>query len=346
MCNIAGYVGERQAAPILIEMIRAQEGFLGGYFTGIATIDNGRIHYAKLTGDVDRLTALTEAARLPGRIGIIHSRSNAGGGDEWAHPFLGVRGGEREIAYVANGSLGYFAPRLGEFCHLADALYAEGYTMDSRVAVESARYPKMADGLGVHMSDVMCQLILKNMEKGIDTPGAMSAAFCEMPSEIVGLTLSRKATDRIAFARINMPMFVAFSAHGAYLSSTPIAIPDDGGEAQLLPPQSFGEVTSTGFLVNEMPEVANIAPITADVVARGCEGIRAALREGEKKVGVLVREVLKPLFEEADCRPGAAVCYHILHAMLQNGEIGVKTVRVPGAKEGIDAPESHFYYKG
>ena len=79
MCNIAGYVGEREAAPILIEMIRAQEGFLGGYFTGLATVDGGRIHYAKLTGDADRLVALTEAARLPGRIGIVPHWGAAGG---------------------------------------------------------------------------------------------------------------------------------------------------------------------------------------------------------------------------------------------------------------------------
>ena len=345
MCNIAGYVGERQAAPILIEMIRAQEGFLGGYFTGIATIDNGRIHYAKLTGDVDHLTALTEAARLPGKIGIIHSRSNAGGGDEWAHPFLGWRNGEAVTAYVANGAAGYFLPRMQEFCEIADRLHAKGYTLDSRVAVESERYPKMADGLGVHMSDVMCQLILQKRDDGIEYPRAMAEAFVEMPSEIVGLLLSLEKPDHISFARINMPMFVAFCTHGAYLSSTPIAIPDDANEPQLLPLQSFGEVTSTGFWVKKMPKVANIAPIAADVVARGYEGIRAALHEGERGVGELVRDVLKPLFEEADCRPGAALCYQILHAMLRNGEIGVKTVRVPGAREGLDAPESHFYQK-
>lgn len=38
MCNIAGYIGEQQAAPILIEMIREQEGLDAGFYTGIATI--------------------------------------------------------------------------------------------------------------------------------------------------------------------------------------------------------------------------------------------------------------------------------------------------------------------
>ncbi|MBQ7034845.1 MAG: glutamine--fructose-6-phosphate aminotransferase, partial [Clostridia bacterium] len=84
MCNIAGYVGDRPAAPILIEMIRRQQGLDGGYYTGIATIHQGRLHYAKLAGDLDHLLENSEAMNLPGNIGIIHSRTRSGGGDGWA----------------------------------------------------------------------------------------------------------------------------------------------------------------------------------------------------------------------------------------------------------------------
>ena len=31
MCNIAGYVGTKRAAPILLEMMKKEEGFAGGY---------------------------------------------------------------------------------------------------------------------------------------------------------------------------------------------------------------------------------------------------------------------------------------------------------------------------
>ena len=41
MCNIAGYVGNKPAAPILLEMLRNQEGLAGGYYTGIATRHEG-----------------------------------------------------------------------------------------------------------------------------------------------------------------------------------------------------------------------------------------------------------------------------------------------------------------
>ena len=108
MCNIAGYVGTKPAAPILIDMLRREEGFGGGYYTGIATIHEGKLHYAKLTGDVQRLVDLTEAASLPGTVGIIHGRSNSGGGDEWAHPFIGMRDGVPVQAYAGNGITGCF----------------------------------------------------------------------------------------------------------------------------------------------------------------------------------------------------------------------------------------------
>ena len=55
MCNIAGYAGHRQAAPILLEILRRQEPFDGNMSTGIATIHEGRLYYAKLTGDMERL---------------------------------------------------------------------------------------------------------------------------------------------------------------------------------------------------------------------------------------------------------------------------------------------------
>ena len=43
MCNISGYIGNQQAAPILIEMLRKQEGFCGGYYTGIVTYHEGKL---------------------------------------------------------------------------------------------------------------------------------------------------------------------------------------------------------------------------------------------------------------------------------------------------------------
>ena len=47
MCNIAGYIGNRQAAPILLEMLRRQQPYDGDMSTGIATLHEGKLYYKK-----------------------------------------------------------------------------------------------------------------------------------------------------------------------------------------------------------------------------------------------------------------------------------------------------------
>lgn len=338
MCNIAGYVGERRAAPILLDMIEKQEGFAGGYYTGLATIHEGKIYYAKLTGDTDRLIKNTDAANLPGNIGIIHSRSKAGGGDEWAHPFLGLRGDKITTAYVANGSMGCFALQSALFDKLTQNLDDEGYNMLSRAECESTRYPKLSDGMAVHMSDVMCQLILRQMNGGKTADAAMAAAFCEMPNEIVGLMLSLDTPDSIIWSRINMPMFTAFCEHGAYLSSTPIAMPEDAGEATLLCACSSGCVCRDGFTTTKFEKApANVAGIDAAMVAAAYDKICEALDGGAKSFPAL-RKLTKSQFANADCVPAAALTYMILDSLNKQGKLSIDTVRVDGAAEGIDAP--------
>lgn len=346
MCNIAGYIGDKRAAPILLDMIRKQEGFAGGYYTGLATIHEGKIYCAKLTGDTARLTENTDAANLPGNIGIIHSRSKAGGGDEWAHPFLGLRGDEITTAYVANGSMGCFALHSDLFDKLTQGLDDQGYKMLSRAACENTRYPKLADGMAVHMSDVMCQLILRQMNGGKAEDNAMEAAFCEMPNEIVGLMLSLERPDAIVWSRINMPMFAAFAEHGAYLSSTPIAIPADAGEAKLLSACSSGYVYRDGFTTTKFKKApANVACIDAATVAAAYGKICEALDGGEAKSFPTLRKNVKSLFADADCVPAAALTYMVLDSLNKQCKLEIDTVRVDGAADGIDAPRSMISLK-
>lgn len=47
MCNIAGYSGNQQAAPILLEMLRKQQPYDGDMTTGVATIHGGKLYFKK-----------------------------------------------------------------------------------------------------------------------------------------------------------------------------------------------------------------------------------------------------------------------------------------------------------
>lgn len=345
MCNIAGYVGERRAAPILIDMIRRQEGLAGGYYTGLATIHEGRIYYAKLTGDTDRLVALTDAADLPGNIGIIHSRSKSGGGDAWAHPFVSRHDGEIKLAYVANGSRGCFGVNNESYVGIANSLQADGYNMESRVNETRRGYPTLSDGMTAHMSDVMCQLIMREYDKIISGPQAMEAAFCRMPNEIVGLALSIEEPEYIIWARINMPMSVAFCDHGAYLATYPGAIPADAGEHTLLPACSSGYITAYGYGADAFrTPPCRVAETDARTVAAAYEVICAELTAGERTMKQL-KQAIKPCFDAADCDGSAPLAYEILYSLQKQGRLNVESRRVEGAAEGIDAPKFYMTIK-
>lgn len=345
MCNIAGYVGngKKEAAPILLEMLRAQEGYAGGYYTGIATIHEGKIYYAKLTGDVQRLIDETDAASLPGSIGIIHSRSKSGGGDEWAHPFVGSRDGEAKIAYVANGSIGCFKPRMEEFNGIAQRLLDDGYDLPSRVAIDAKNYNHLRDGTVAHMSDVMCQLILRQMDNGSEEAAAMEKAFCEMPSEIVGLLLSVAHPDRIFWSRINMPMFVSACPHGQYLASTPTAIPNDGSMPTLLPPCTSGYVSQNGWMpASYACPPASVASLDRSIQVKAYETVTVMLSDGEGHTVSELSKAVKTYFADADCVPATAAVYRVLYALKKQGGLKEEIRRLPGAFDYLDAPKTYF----
>jgi len=339
MCNTAGYIGEKEAAPVLIQMMRLEEGFSGGYYTGIATVKDEKIQMQKITGDVQYLLDHTKAAELKGTLGIIHSRSKSGGGDEWAHPFLD--GWERDplIAYVANGRAGCTEHLFPEKIRQAEEVLAEGCRMDSRVKDTEGIYTMLSDGSMVHMSDLMCQLIVRNMRDGLCTHKAMDKAFCESPSQVVGLVISRLEPDRISFARYDYPMFAAFAGHGAYLSSTPLAFPEDARKIVPIPAGSCGYVTKDTLVIQGLSApaftVAQETPSTGKAVF---EKITELLTEGPKSFRDITNAIA-PLYEKADSVPTYQTAHAVLYEYLKQGRLVQTTEWVEGAKEGLRAPK-------
>ena len=342
MCNIAGYVGERRAAPILIEMIRRQESLNGGHYTGLATVHEGKLYHAKLVGDLDRLLEKTDVADFPGTVGFVHSRTPGKEGDEWAHPFIGGRGGEERSAFVINGFAGYFSSFDLPYGKFAEEVLAAGYPLRSRAKLDHTYTTMLSDGTAAHGSDVLCQMIQRNIDNGAAEADAMEQAFTERPGEFVGLLLSLAHPDRIFWSRVDMPMFVGYAPHGAYLASAALAFPSDAGEPFLLPPLSSGEVCPDGFTAHTYRKtLAKIAPIDARVTHAAYEAISAALQEGKHTIKTLV-PVVRPLFEKADCSPNAAVIYETLRALLREGKLRSRIVREPGSAEGLTAPVCYF----
>ncbi|WP_020472080.1 glutamine--fructose-6-phosphate transaminase (isomerizing) [Zavarzinella formosa] len=103
MCGIFGYVGPRQAEPILIEGLRRLE-YRGYDSAGIATLSDSKLFIRKKAGRVQELARHLADDPILGSLGISHTRwaTHGGATDTNAHPHLGPSS-HGDIAVVHNG---------------------------------------------------------------------------------------------------------------------------------------------------------------------------------------------------------------------------------------------------
>ena len=102
MCGIVGYIGKRQAAPVLLDGLEKLE-YRGYDSAGMAVYDGKQINIKKATGRLKVLNELTHGGELlPGTVGIGHTRWATHGepSDVNAHPHFNA---DRTIAVVHNG---------------------------------------------------------------------------------------------------------------------------------------------------------------------------------------------------------------------------------------------------
>jgi glucosamine--fructose-6-phosphate aminotransferase (isomerizing) len=101
MCGIVGYIGDREARPILMDGLKRLE-YRGYDSAGIAVLNKGRISVTKQVGKIAALEEDLNGTHLPGSIGIAHTRWATHGEPNQtnAHPHTDGTG---NIVLVHNG---------------------------------------------------------------------------------------------------------------------------------------------------------------------------------------------------------------------------------------------------
>lgn len=102
MCGIVGYIGKRDAYPILIKGLQRLE-YRGYDSAGIALFDNGEIHLCKTKGKVVDLKAKAEHDIVTkGTMGIGHTRWATHGvpNDVNSHPHFS---NSEDLVIIHNG---------------------------------------------------------------------------------------------------------------------------------------------------------------------------------------------------------------------------------------------------
>ncbi len=206
MCGIVGYVGRRQAAPILLEGLKKLE-YRGYDSAGIAVIEKHSFEVMKRAGSVEGLSA---AKNFLGRTGIGHTRWATHGTptEENAHPHIYGR-----IALVHNGIIENMKP-LKEEC----LKRGESFTSETDTEIVA------------HLLDGYYE-------------GDLLAALQKTAARLVGsfalAALSLEEPGKIALARRASPLVVGRGEDGTYLASDIPAIAAEGMEIYALGENEF-----------------------------------------------------------------------------------------------------------
>lgn len=127
MCGIVGYIGDKQAEPILLNGLKRLE-YRGYDSAGIATIESNGINVIKSKGRVSELEKKTNVNTMKGSIGIAHTRWATHGepSDENSHPHVDEK---KNFAVVHNGII-------ENYNELRDFLKEKGYSFYSETDTE------------------------------------------------------------------------------------------------------------------------------------------------------------------------------------------------------------------
>jgi glucosamine--fructose-6-phosphate aminotransferase (isomerizing) len=229
MCSIIGYYGNVDAAPILVKGLKRME-YRGYDSVGIATKSNNQILVKKGVGKVIEVNNRFQLDKLPGNVGVGHTRWATHGKvtDANAHPHPSNSG---KIAIVHNGII-------ENFSELKAELQKEGYTFQSETD-----------------SEVIANLLQKNFDNTSDIKSSIMATISRLKGHYAFVAMFENGT--LAAARYHEPLIVGVGEDDYFLSSdvlgfierTDDAIYLDNGNFVLIDPSGLKLYNFEGELI-------------------------------------------------------------------------------------------------
>lgn len=197
MCGIVGYIGSKQAAPIILDGLSKLE-YRGYDSAGIAVYDGSKIVTRKAIGRLKVLENLTKGGEtMPGQAGIGHTRwaTHGAPSDRNAHPHTNAGG---TIAVVHNGIIENYIP-------LKKMLTEKGYRFASETDTEV-----LAHLMDYYYKGNPREAVTKVLHR-VEGSYALGILFADYPDEIYA-------------ARKDSPLIVGQNADGCFIASDVPAI--------------------------------------------------------------------------------------------------------------------------
>ena len=200
MCGIVGYLGAKDAYPILIKGLRRLE-YRGYDSAGVALIsDDGKLNVYKTKGKVDNLVAYCEEKDLTGTVGIAHTRWATHGEPSQvnAHPHCSQ---SKRLVIIHNGVI-------------------ENYADLKRKLLDNGRlFHTDTD------TEVLVQLVEYIMEKkNLNLLTAVQIALHEVIGAYAIVILDKNDPNQIICARKQSPLVVGIGEDDFLIGSDAIPI--------------------------------------------------------------------------------------------------------------------------
>ncbi len=176
MCGIVGYIGPRDATPIILSGLKRLE-YRGYDSAGLAVLQNGKIEVRREAGKLSQLNGLVNESPISGAPGVGHTRWATHGAPSArnAHPHLGATG---RVVVVHNGIV-------ENFLELRDELTAEGVEFNSDTDTE-----------------VIVHLVEHHLASGLDLTEAARRTFKQIQGAHGIVLMSADEPDKMVCARI------------------------------------------------------------------------------------------------------------------------------------------------
>ena len=195
MCGIVGYIGKREAYPILIKGLKRLE-YRGYDSAGVALIDReDNLNVYKTKGKVADLEAFCTDKNTSGSVGIAHTRWATHGEPSSvnAHPHYSS---SKNLAIIHNGIIENYA-------EIKRNLIAKGVVFQSETDTE-----------------VLVQLIeYVQVKKNLDTLTAVQVALHQVIGAYAIALLDRREPNEIIAARKQSPLVVGIGKDEFFLGS-------------------------------------------------------------------------------------------------------------------------------
>jgi glutamine---fructose-6-phosphate transaminase (isomerizing) len=215
MCGIVGYIGHREAAPLILDSLRKLE-YRGYDSAGIAVLNDGQVTIRRCEGKLNNLETMLNRQPLTGAIGIGHTRWATHGrpSETNAHPH---RAGD--VVVVHNGII-------ENYLELKEQLGKRGTHFSSETDTE-----------------IVAHLVAEKVERGMDFLEAVRRTLREIHGSYALLFLNRRDPRRLIVAKNSTPIVIGWGEGETFIASDIPALLDYTRRVTFLEDGEIGEVT-------------------------------------------------------------------------------------------------------